>query len=109
MFKNQDLILHEERIGHNIGSSLLDGSEHLSRLDEELELHLYQLLNKPRRACVKGSLPTCCSAMRKLKRLNCDFLWAFGLNVCAVDIGFKRGGTWSLPSFGGPWICTWPV
>ena len=52
MFKNRDRILLEERIGHNIGSSMLDGSEHLSRSDKELELQLYQLLDKSRRACV---------------------------------------------------------
>ena len=52
MFKNQDRILLEERIGHNIGSSILDGSEHLSRSDKELELQLNQLLDKSRRARV---------------------------------------------------------
>ena len=42
MFKNQARILLEERIGYNIGFSLLDRFEHPSRSDKELELQLYQ-------------------------------------------------------------------
>lgn len=42
----------KERIGHNIGSSMLDGSKHSSWSDKELELQLYQLLGKSRRVCV---------------------------------------------------------
>ena len=42
MFKNQDSILLEERIGHNIDSSLLDRFEHPLRSELELELQLYK-------------------------------------------------------------------
>lgn len=44
--------LKKERIGHNIGSSMLDGSKHPSWSDKELELQLYQLLGKSGRVYV---------------------------------------------------------